>query len=182
MSIARRLVGRLLRDAQDLSPQRSRLKTFLVMIAAPAIGAAIGALGGVLVGLELMLAAGHGVAHSGAAAGVVLGLWGLCILVGAALGAGLTLLAATLVRGLRFALGRRPWPWGGSVHLGALVFAAGVVLGLDHLGRAPRAQAVTSSGTVVRLAADLLGLVLALPAAVAGGLTGSWLHGRASRR
>jgi len=146
--------------------------------AGPLAGALLGAAVGFILGLKLLEGAGHGVAHSGAAAGVVLGFWALGILAGAALGLGLFLALATVVRGVLFACGRRPWPWRGSVQLGALSAGLGIFFGLDRLGRHPLGPDHEGAATVLQLAADTLGLLLAFPAVIAGGLLGAWAHRR----
>ena len=172
-----RLSSRILRELRADGPGRSAAASFFRVAVGPLLGALLGAALGALLGFWLVMAAGHGVAHSGAAAGLVLGFWAVSIVIGAVLGMGLFLVLSTLVRGGRFLLGRRPWPWSGSVHLGALLLGLAVMLGMRALGRYGATHAADSA-TLVQLAADTVGLLLALPAMVAGGMLAGWIHRR----
>src|SRR5262252_6097083 len=113
---------------QEERRRRSAGVVFFRAVIGPMIGAAVGAAVALAVGAVVVMAAGHGIGHAGEAVGLFLGAWAVAIVVGAALGVGAFLVAATSVRVLRFALGKRPWPWSGSVHGGAL--AVGLMVAL----------------------------------------------------
>ena len=55
-----------------------------------------------------------------------------------------------------------------------------VVVGMRSLGRYGSQQA-SDDATVVRLAAGVLGFLLAIPAMIVGGLIGGWVHRRPRR-
>jgi hypothetical protein len=157
------------------------VRQLLGVLIGPAIGGALGAAVAVVAGAGVMVAAGHGLAHSGEAAGLFLGAWAVAIVVGAAAGVGAFLVAATLVRLLRFALGKRPWPWSGSVHGGAL--AAGLMVALVSRGCAARVHTPDEDSTAIYVfIIYVLGGVLAGPAMIVGGVVAGLFHRRRARR
>jgi hypothetical protein len=158
-------------------PRRSGAVVFFRAVIGPIVGGAVGAAVALLAGGVVMVAAGHGIAHAGEAVGLFLGAWAVAIVIGAAFGVGAFLVAATSVRLLRFALGRRPWPWSGSVHGGAL--AVGLLVALSSHACASRVHATSAdSGGIYRLIIYVAAGVMAGPAMVVGGALGGWIHRR----
>jgi hypothetical protein len=114
-------------------------------------------------------------------AGVVLGAWAVAIVIGASLGICAFLVLATAVRLLAFAFGRRPWPWSGSVHGGAL--AVGILIALSSRGCAGwmGSRAADNAG-LYRFLAYVLGGILAAPAMIVGGAIAGFIHRLRSKR
>ena len=110
----KRLVTSIGRSLYEDQPHRSAVVAFLRATVGPLVGGLLGAVAGALLGFWLMMTAGHGIAHSGAAAGLFLGVWALAIVVGAGLGIALFLSLATLVRGARFLLAAGRGPGAGA--------------------------------------------------------------------
>ena len=162
---------------------RPAVVVFLRAVVGPFIGGLLGAVVALVVGAEVMLAAGHGLGHASEAAVLFLGAWAVAIVIGAALGVCAFLALATLVRLLIFALGRRPWPWSGSVHGGAL--AAGLLLALSSRGCAGWIGSRGGAGgdtALPRFIVYVAGGVAAVPAMIIGGALAGFLHRQRSKR
>lgn len=154
---------------------------FFRAVIGPIVGGAIGAAVGVAAGAVLVYTAGHGIAHAGSAAALVLGAWAVAIVIGAACGIAAFLVAATSVRLLRYALGKRPWPWSGSVHGAAL--AVGLMVALSSRGCAGRIHATgADDGGIYRFLIYVAAGVAAGPAMIVGGAVGGWIHRRRAQR
>jgi len=154
---------------------------FLRALIGPIIGGALGAAVALVAGGVVMVAAGHGLGHAGEAAALFLGAWAVAVVVGAACEVGAFLTVATAVRLLRFALGRRPWPWSGSVHGGAL--ALGLLIVLSTRACAGGTHAPSADEEAIFRFIIVVGGGLAVgPGMIVGGALGGWIHRRRERR
>jgi hypothetical protein len=161
-------------------PSRKRL--LLRTAIGPLLAGGVAGLLGFLAGGVVMLAGGKGIGHAGGAAAFFLVIWLAGTAAAAALGLAAFLVVATAIRLVRFALGRRPWPWSGTVHGGALATLALFALAGRSCGHAlVPTSAVAAPGSpgeaqLVSFLIQLAFLVAGLPALVVGGVVAGLLH------
>jgi hypothetical protein len=155
--------------------RRSAIVVFLRALIGPALGGVLGTAVALALGAEFIVAAGHGIAHSREAAGLFLGAWVVAIVIGGSLGVCAFLLLSTVVRLLAFAFGRRPWPWSGSVHAGALAVAVIVALSSRGCGTWLGSRA-GDTAELYQFFAYVVGGIVAGPAMIIGGAVAGAIH------
>lgn len=161
-------------------PSRKRL--LLRTAVGPLVAGGVAGLLGFIAGGLVLLAGGKGLGHAGGAAAVFFVAWLLGTAAAAALGLAAFLVVATAIRLVRFALGRRPWPWTGSVHGGALATLALFALAGRSCSHAlVPAGALAAPGSpgdsqLLSVLIELAFLVVGLPAMVVGGAVAGSIH------